>query len=110
MVRKEQNNKETTVKKIIYSLGCVLALSSSFAMAQSDNSGPGGQPPGDRPAPPSFSDMDTNGDGVLTEDELKGPMQKDFSQIDADGDGSITESELNTFMSSHRPPERPDNN
>ncbi len=84
-------------------------LCASSVVAQSDNFGPGGQPPGDRPEPPSFSDMDSNSDGVLTEDELRGPMQKDFSQIDADGDGSVTESELDSFMQSHRPPEMPDN-
>ncbi|REG82385.1 EF-hand domain-containing protein [Marinomonas pollencensis] len=51
----------------------------------------GGQPP---QAPPSFSQMDTNGDGVLTKDEVKGPLADDFDRFDADHSGSLTEEEL----------------
>lgn len=59
------------------------------------------------PEPPKFSEMDTNGDGVITSDETRGPMERDFDQIDSDGDGKITEQELTDFMQSHRPPQRP---
>ncbi|MGO3346154.1 MAG: hypothetical protein ACTIM4_12900 [Marinomonas sp.] len=44
--------------------------------------------------PPTFSQMDANGDGVLTKDEVKGPLADDFDRIDADGSGDITEDEL----------------
>jgi len=92
------------IKKSLYPLLGTLLLSSSV-FAESAPSGNHHMGP-----PPSFSDMDTNGDGVLTSDELKGPMQRDFSQIDADNDGSVTESELDEFMKNHRPPEPPQNN
>jgi hypothetical protein len=62
---------------------------------------------GDHRHPSSFSEMDKNGDGVLTQDEVEGPMQHDFSQIDTNGDGELTQSELDTFMQNHQPPERP---
>ncbi len=77
-------------------------LLATQALAQT----PPQKPSGDH-KPPSFSQMDTNGDGVLSESELQGPMQRDFSKIDADGDGSVTESELDTFMKNHRPPGPP---
>lgn len=81
-------------------LGCTLSTS---VLAQSP---PSGQP--DMGPPPSFADMDTNGDGVVTQDEVQGPMQRDFSTIDSNGDGSLTEEEIDTFMQSHQPPQRPD--
>ncbi|MGP8306863.1 hypothetical protein WJM94_11995 [Vibrio sp. YIC-376] len=55
---------------------------------------PAPPPNGDRPEPPSFSDIDTNGDGVLTKGELKGPFLQDFDKLDVDGSGSLTEDEL----------------
>ncbi|MGR5142042.1 hypothetical protein ACQKPX_10235 [Photobacterium sp. DNB23_23_1] len=47
-----------------------------------------------RPAPPSFEELDTNGDGVLTKDELRGPLLDDFEKFDKDGSGSLSEDEL----------------
>lgn len=82
-------------------LCCTLFTSFSFA-----RQGPSGDH--DMGPPPSFAEMDSNGDGVLTEDELQGPMQRDFSQIDSNGDGEVTESELDSFMRSHKPPQRPE--
>lgn len=47
---------------------------------------------------PSFSkileEMDTDGDGKISESEAKGPLKNDFSTIDSDSDGYITESEM----------------
>ena len=43
---------------------------------------------------PSFDDLDTNGDGVLSRDEVKGPLADHFDTIDADGDGVITKAEM----------------
>ncbi|MBD5772474.1 EF-hand domain-containing protein [Marinomonas colpomeniae] len=50
-----------------------------------------GQPPKE---PPSFDQMDSNGDEVLTKDELKGPLLDDFERFDIDGSGSLTKNEL----------------
>ncbi len=51
--------------------------------------------------------MDSNGDGVLTQDEVQGPMQRDFSDMDTNNDGQLTETEVDTFMKNHQPPQRP---
>ncbi|MDO6513574.1 MULTISPECIES: hypothetical protein [unclassified Neptuniibacter] len=56
------------------------------------------QAKGDRPAPPSFEELDVNGDGGLSKDEVKGPLLEDFDKFDADGNGILSKSEL---------PERP---
>lgn len=52
------------------------------------------------PQPPSFEQMDTNGDGELSKDELKGPLLDDFDQFDKDGSGTLTEEELPEHNSS----------
>ncbi|MDO6805052.1 EF-hand domain-containing protein, partial [Wenyingzhuangia sp. 1_MG-2023] len=49
----------------------------------------------DRPQrPPSFEQMDTNGDNELSKDEVKGPLLDDFDKFDEDGSGTLTEDEL----------------
>ncbi|WP_299781805.1 hypothetical protein [uncultured Formosa sp.] len=48
--------------------------------------------------PPMFdtllSEMDTNKDGKLAKEELKGPIAQSFSDIDTDGDGFLSKAEL----------------
>lgn len=44
--------------------------------------------------PPSFEQMDSNGDEMLTKDELKGPLLNDFDRFDVDSSGSLTKDEL----------------
>lgn len=83
-------------------LGCALLSTSTMAQDQ-----PSGRP--DMGPPPCFSDMDSNGDGVLTQDEVQGPMQRDFSSMDTNNDGQLTETEVDTFMKNHKPPQRPNN-
>lgn len=83
-------------------LGCALLSTSTMAQEQ-----PTGRP--DMGPPPSFSDMDSNGDGVLSQDEVQGPMQRDFSSMDTNNDGQLTETEVDTFMKYHKPPQRPNN-
>lgn len=41
-----------------------------------------------------FQHMDANNDGKLSEEEVKGPLQRDFSKIDTNDDGYITKKEL----------------
>ncbi|MGR5555990.1 hypothetical protein ACQKQC_06790 [Vibrio fortis] len=43
---------------------------------------------------PSFEEMDTNGDGELQLEELKGPLADDFDKLDADGSGGLSEEEV----------------
>ncbi len=43
---------------------------------------------------PSFEQLDTNGDGFITAEELQARAAERFSGIDANGDGVITKEEL----------------
>ena len=51
-----------------------------------------------RSGPPQFSqllaEMDANGDGLLSQSEVKGPLGQNFATIDANKDGFISEAEL----------------
>lgn len=40
-----------------------------------------------------FEKGDTNGDGVITQEEFLETAKKKFAEMDADGDGSITQEE-----------------
>ncbi|MGY0391162.1 EF-hand domain-containing protein [Bizionia sp. KMM 8389] len=52
----------------------------------------------DQKKPPTFSEllekMDANEDGKLAKDEISGNLKNHFSDIDTDEDGYITEEEL----------------
>lgn len=75
-------------------LSLVLAsLSFAYASDTTDESSQM-QRPQQMSAEQAIAKMDTDGDGMLSEDEVKGPLKKDFSKIDTDGDGYITEDEL----------------
>ncbi len=41
-----------------------------------------------------LTQMDSNKDGKLSKDEVKGPLANDFSKIDKDEDGFLSEEEL----------------
>lgn len=43
---------------------------------------------------PDFSELDADGDGQLTADELRAPMRERFDTADTDGDGEITQEEI----------------
>jgi Ca2+-binding EF-hand superfamily protein len=77
--------------------------------------GPGGRPPG--PPPPDagkltedlFKSVDTDEDGIISEDELSTALSENdqtsgvdakelFKLLDSDGDGSVTQSELETAL------------
>ncbi|MDB1126056.1 EF-hand domain-containing protein [Vibrio algarum] len=66
--------------------GCVIGLTTLFAFANSD--APEGQ------MPPSFEQMDANGDKQLSLDEVKGPLADDFDRFDKNGDGYLSQDEL----------------
>lgn len=73
-----------------------LAMLCTAALAQE-------APRGERPqgdGPRGIARFDTNGDGVLTRDELKDNprMLERFDELDSNGDGHITEEELRAGM------------
>ena len=41
-----------------------------------------------------FKHMDSNNDGKLSKEEVKGPLQRDFTKLDTNDDGFITQKEL----------------
>ena len=65
--------------------------------------GPGGQHP---PIPPIFAALDTNGDGVLSADEIAN-APKSLLKLDKNADGQLTQDELRP---GRRPPPRDSNN
>ena len=54
-----------------------------------------------------LADLDTDEDGRLSKEEVRGPLKKDFAQIDTDEDGFITEAELKKAPKPER--RRPEN-
>ncbi len=82
------------MKKITV-LAFAIALAGASLTACAANNNNGGSRGGHQ-QPPSFDQMDTNSDGHLSKDEVKGPLAKDFDKLDANGDGVLTEDELPT--------------
>ena len=73
------------MKKLMMLSAAVLAFSSVPALA--DHHGEGGK------KGEMFSKHDTNGDGVISEDEFLKHAAERFSNIDADGDGRVSKEE-----------------
>ncbi|WP_137297222.1 EF-hand domain-containing protein [Psychromonas sp. SP041] len=72
------------MKKMFNALGLLALVASTSAFAQ-------GGPQG---GPPAFSDIDTDGDGYISQSEAKGPLAENFSKLDTDGDGYLSESDI----------------
>ena len=74
------------------------SVRSSRANGGFDRRRPGGNgrgPQGRRPELTQlFSRMDSNGDGVVTRSEARGPMIDRFARLDVDGNGSISKTEM----------------
>lgn len=70
---------------ILSVLGAAMVASAGFAVAQ----GKGGH--GERP---SFEEVDTNGDGKITRDEMQAHAATRFGEADSDGDGAISRAEM----------------
>jgi hypothetical protein len=43
-------------------------------------------------------ERDANGDGLLTKDEIAGPMQRGFERMDANGDGALDAAEREAMV------------
>lgn len=55
--------------------------------------------PGENPAMVMFRALDTNGDGVVTEEEFLAPHEQRFDAMDTNGDGRLTPEEFNPMAS-----------
>ncbi len=82
--------KNDTFKKVLLVFWIIVFFStSSFGQSQNRQ---------ERKEPPTFEElikqMDTNEDGKLSKDEIKGRLKKDFEKIDTDEDGFITAQEF----------------
>ena len=60
--------------------------------------GPGGQG--------HFQEMDTDGDGQISQEEWVSHQTERFTEIDVDGDGFASEEEMETHHKSMGPPQR----
>jgi EF hand len=91
--------KESSMKRMSLFLAALAVVAG--AQAATADCGP-------RPPRPTFSEIDVNGDGVVTEEEFVAPMlahvSERFAMIDTNGDGVLTEAELEAAP---RPPHRP---
>ena len=53
---------------------------------------------GEQMTPPSFEELDTNGDGLVTADELEALSAARFTEMDTNGDGVISAEEMLASM------------
>ncbi|WP_299902059.1 YHYH protein [uncultured Aquimarina sp.] len=92
-----------------------ILLTLTFLVACESNQEKKGQqePNGQRPSSEQIiSEMDSNEDGKLSRDEVKGPIANDFNNIDNNDDGFLTLEELNKAEKSqgNRPPRQTNTN
>ena len=87
--------KKSVLAAFLVSAAAVVAVP---VFADQHGKGPGHGPRGERGAPPSFESLDTNGDGVLTLEEIQAPRVERFNEMDADGDGFVTAEEIMAHM------------
>ena len=76
--------------------GVLFVLIAGMVSLGANAQAPGGNK--DRQQPPSTEElikmMDSNKDGKLSKEEVKGPLKDDFSKIDTNKDGFLTKAEL----------------
>lgn len=82
--------KSNTIKTVVIVFGMILFISNnSFGQSEKKERGK---------KPPTFSKllekMDTNEDGKLSKEEVKGPLKDHFTKIDIDENGFITKEEF----------------
>ncbi len=79
------------MKTILASSAITLSLIGLGVTASLAQGGPDGQRGGARP---SFEQLDTNGDGMISEQELQSRGQARFAEADSNGDGMLDMDEL----------------
>lgn len=93
------------MKRITLKTGLLFAMMVAFGTVAVN-----AQSKGERKEPPTYAklikEMDKDQDGLLSKEEVKGPLKDNFSEIDTDEDGYITEEE---FTKAPKPKGRPRN-
>lgn len=78
----------------------IAALGATALPATAQDRGDG--PRGPRGPMFSFEEMDTNGDGKLTQEEIEAHAAAKFAEADTDGDGALSAEEMIARMETHR--------
>jgi Ca2+-binding EF-hand superfamily protein len=86
------------MKKVLVLAAVSATLLGSVALADSHGKGGMGMAGGPRMAQLSFADLDTNGDGQLTLEELTARPADHFASADANGDGGLSADEMAEMM------------
>jgi hypothetical protein len=84
--------KKTMLKGFLVTLLIASLISCSSNKKTTVNSQTHGGPPS---TDELFAQMDSNKDGKLSKEEVKGPITNDFSKVDTNSDGFISKEELN---------------
>ncbi|CAH0529729.1 Lcl domain-containing protein [Vibrio hippocampi] len=68
----------------------------TLSEVEDEMSGPGGNGGSDKRSGKRnpFVDLDSNGDGKLSQQEVKGPLAQHFDKLDVNGDGYLTQDEI----------------
>lgn len=82
--------KNQTITKVAVSGAIAVLVACSFTNNQSPEQKGGPIPTVEE----TFAKMDSNKDGKLSKEEVKGPLLNDFSKIDTNNDGYISKEEL----------------
>lgn len=91
---KAANAKTIHMKFIAYKTHILAGILMTFGMTNA-YSQPNQQQPKTPPTVDEiFNEMDLDKDGLISEDEAKGPLKNDFIKIDTDKDGFISRAEL----------------
>ncbi|MEP2534152.1 EF-hand domain-containing protein [Shimia sp.] len=85
------------MKRTYFITGIIVAALSVTAVAASAK-GSGGKMRGHHGPQINFEEVDTNGDGFLSQDELTAHAQARFDKVDTNGDGSLSAEELQASM------------
>jgi Ca2+-binding EF-hand superfamily protein len=97
-----------TIKNYLLFTAVALAIVACSSSKQSTNANAktNGPPITDQ----IMTEMDSNKDGKLSMDEVKGPIKSDFSKIDTNSDGFISKEELSKAPKPNRqgPPQGQD--
>lgn len=94
------NSKLAILFSLVLASGSVLAGGEQAAMDQGMPGEQGVTDPGMRQSDASFSEVDANADGLISEDEAQGNQQltDNFNQADANADGYVNRSEYNSLL------------